>query len=260
MLDTNQKHYCVTDNAKNMVAAMRFLEMEPLVCFAHTIQLALNDAKAETPGFSNTMKKVRTIIGHYKHSSKATERLRTISKARGHTFLELLQDCKTRWNSEYLMLERLLYTKAIVNDDIINEENIDNLTSNEWKIIVSYVKMLKPLYDATTEVSAERLPTASMVRPIIFGLQNALLEFIQTKGNFGITLAKQLALTTKTRFEEFIHKDVYTYAMLLDARFKGVVLKDHEKLFYIDKLLKLTLDLPPIQLQNEPKCIPTAPI
>lgn len=128
-----------------MVAAMRFLDVEPLVCFAHTIQLALNDAKAKTPGFSNTMKKVRTIIGHYKHSTKATEHLLTISKARGHTYLELLQDCKTRWNSEYLMLERLLYNKDIVNDDIIKEENIDNLTFNKWKIIVSYVKNVKTI-------------------------------------------------------------------------------------------------------------------
>lgn len=68
--------------------------------------------------------------------------------------------------------------------------------------------MLKPLYDATTEVSAERLPTVSMVCPIIFGLQNALLEFIQNKGTFGITLTRQLSLTSKSRFEEFIHKDV----------------------------------------------------
>lgn len=48
--------------------------------------------------------------------------------------------------------------------------------------------------------------------------------------------------------------------MLLDPWFKGVILKDHEKIFYIDKLLKLILNLPIIQLQNEPKCISTAPI
>lgn len=121
------------------------------------------------------MKKVRCIISHYKHSSKATERLQTISKARGHTFLELLQDCKTRWNSEYIIVgDHLLYNKTIVNDNI-NEQNIDNLNSNEQKIIIAYVKMLKPLYEATTEISAEKLPTASMVRSIIFGLQNALV-------------------------------------------------------------------------------------
>lgn len=98
------------------------------------------------------------------------------------------------------MLDRLIHKKTVVNDDIINEKNFNNWTSNKWKIIVGYVKMLKHSYETTTEVSAERLPTASMVRPIIFGLQNKLLEFIQIKCNPGITLARQLTFTTKTRF------------------------------------------------------------
>lgn len=89
--------------------------------------------------------------------------------------------------------------------------------------------MLKP-----TDVSSKRLPTASMVHLIFFTLQNLFLEFIRTKGNLGITLAKQLAITTKNRFEKCFRKDVYTYAMILDPQFKEVVLKDHEKLLFIN--------------------------
>lgn len=75
-------------------------------CFAHSLQLCINDVKKEIPGLSNLLAKCRQIVGHYKHSNKASQKLtefQTLMNVPNHT---LLQDVDTRWNSEYLMLQR----------------------------------------------------------------------------------------------------------------------------------------------------------
>jgi hypothetical protein len=52
------------DNTVNMVSAMRLLRFELLIYFAHTIQLAIKDAKDATDGFNTIIKKARRIVKH----------------------------------------------------------------------------------------------------------------------------------------------------------------------------------------------------
>lgn len=61
-----------------------------------------------------------------------------------------------------------------------------------FKLIVSYVKMSKPLHEATSEVLAEKLPTGFMICQIIFGLERVLQELVEISSNHSLTLAKQL--------------------------------------------------------------------
>jgi hypothetical protein len=104
------------------------------------------------------IKKARRIVGHYRHVSKVTEHLRKTSKMNGEKYLELIQDCVILWKSEYLMLERLLQHCPIISIYLTNlVPHLDNISVNNWKMEFGYVKMLKPLYNATIEVSAERL-------------------------------------------------------------------------------------------------------
>ncbi|KAG0410779.1 hypothetical protein HPB47_012107 [Ixodes persulcatus] len=63
--------YVVTDNGRNIRAAVRQMEWIPLQCLGHTFQLAIKDAKEETPAVSLLCKKARAIVGHYKHSAQA---------------------------------------------------------------------------------------------------------------------------------------------------------------------------------------------
>lgn len=100
--------YAVTDNGKNVTSAINMCkQLTGLRCFAHTLQLVLVDAKKGTSGMSELVTKARKIVGHYRHSSTATERLHTLQNEMGKEPLKLIQDVETRWNSEYLMLSRL---------------------------------------------------------------------------------------------------------------------------------------------------------
>lgn len=109
---------------------------------------------------------------------------------------------------------------------------------NNWrKIIEDYVKVLRSLDHATIEVCLDRLLTSSMVRPINFGIQSLLEEYISINPKVGL-FAKNLLITSKTKFEKFLH-NVYIFSMMLIEknvqRFKSILLNKTEKDLFIIK-------------------------
>ncbi|KAK6196399.1 hypothetical protein SNE40_001632 [Patella caerulea] len=102
----------VTDNAANMRVALRHvndvMENETTVehtgCFAHTLQLAVNDG-LKLNAIDRVLGAARKLVGHFNHSVVATE---TLLKVQGSDPKKLIQDVATRWNSSYFMLRRLL--------------------------------------------------------------------------------------------------------------------------------------------------------
>ena len=78
-----------------------FTHMRRIGCFTHTLQLvALNFDNYV--GFKELLKRTHDLIRKVNSSTKATERL---INACGK---KLLKNCPTRWNSSFLMIERLL--------------------------------------------------------------------------------------------------------------------------------------------------------
>ncbi|KAJ8875237.1 hypothetical protein PR048_023132 [Dryococelus australis] len=73
--------YAVSDNAKNMSSALTGKPVEHLSCAAHNLQLAVSDAFAEV-GLDSLLKTCRSIVGHYKHTTKSRERLQSLQKNR----------------------------------------------------------------------------------------------------------------------------------------------------------------------------------
>ncbi|KAH8024833.1 hypothetical protein HPB51_001466 [Rhipicephalus microplus] len=106
--------------------------------------------------------KARHIVGHYKHSSSAQKRLDEYQKKMGKDPLRLVQDVDTRWNSQYLMLSRLLELKEAVSVELAaSSSSIDGLCSAEWKEALEYLDALKLLYDATVITSADKYQSLS---------------------------------------------------------------------------------------------------
>ncbi|XP_054276698.1 E3 SUMO-protein ligase ZBED1-like [Macrosteles quadrilineatus] len=180
--------------------------------------------------------KARKIVGHYKHSSTASERLHQIQEEMGKEVLNLIQDVETRWNSEYLMLNRLIKNKEPVSRDLVSFGKIDNLTVSEWRLAEAYVKILEPLYEATVEMCSSIMPTASLVIPILYCIQEKLSAIINDEEGVGKMFSRQLLKSLRSRFPNSLKVDPYVTAMLTDPRFKDVALEPFERAISLGSL------------------------
>ena len=86
-------------------------------------------------------------------------------------YKKLIQDCPTRWNSTFYMVECLMELRwpISVSDDSVTRVSDKglNLTSSQRLLLQDLKKVLEPLELATRVFSAEQLPSLSVVHPIL---------------------------------------------------------------------------------------------
>ena len=100
-IDNEQVHLIVRDNASNMVKAMSDGYFEDLGCFAHTLQLIINDGIFLKTAVTDLLAICRQIVGHFKRSPLAYDRLKSIQDRLQLKQHRLKQDVSTRWNSTH---------------------------------------------------------------------------------------------------------------------------------------------------------------
>lgn len=95
---------------------------------------------------------------------------------------KLLLDVKTMWNSTYLMMDRYMEQRLAVagaladvrvarNKDVrLIQGDLDDLQVSKAQ---EHQKLMTCFYIATAVVSSENMPCASLILPIIAGLQKA---------------------------------------------------------------------------------------
>lgn len=119
------------------------------------------------------------VVGHFRHSAKASSNLRAtiLSLNPQEKKLKLVQDVVTRWNSTYLMLERLAYLCSHVNHALSQQgrktEDLQ-ITPAEFNLIQDLVNMLRPFFDATELLSGSKYTTVSLVYPTVVQLMTDL--------------------------------------------------------------------------------------
>lgn len=105
---THKTTAIASDNAANITAAIQQGNWRQIPCFAHSLNLCVQKALAH---ISPTMVKVKGIVEYFKRSPPAQHKLKELQQQLGLPALKLKQECPTRWNSSYEMLQRLIKTK-----------------------------------------------------------------------------------------------------------------------------------------------------
>ena len=172
----------VRDNAANMVLASQLLEdWDDLPCFGHTLQLAVK-AGLDLAIISRLTAMCRKIVGHFKHSVVAMGALREKQQSMNIAQHALVQDIATRWNSTYLMYERLAEQRwavyAVIHDEQVtpsDQRHLD-LKPDQWDLLLQLVVVLKPLQVATTALSLDQNVSSSLIHPVVNGLVNCHLK------------------------------------------------------------------------------------
>lgn len=128
-------HVILRDNASNMKKAMDNMGARSLGCFAHTLQLVVNEGLLSQRSVSDATASCRQIVGHFKHSPLAYSRLHDIQLQMQMQPKRLQQDVRTRWNSMYYMIESLLEQRRALGADVADHDLPATLTVSQWTLL-----------------------------------------------------------------------------------------------------------------------------
>lgn len=226
----------VHDNARNMVAAMRGSSTadinigQSVRCFCHSLQLVVEKAFNEEH-FQAYLQKVSAIVGHFKHSYKATNALKDAQKLHNLPDHSLISYCVTRWNSAYTMIERLLEQKQAVESVLLNPEFTTTamckkllLSNLEWNYLRDLIRILKPFEVATKIMSSQSESTSGMVRPLIHSIIDKFLTLDDSDDPPKIQSLKEVFRDElEARFLEENCDSVSALACFLDPRYSYTI-------------------------------------
>jgi hypothetical protein len=218
-------HLGVRDNGANMISALRIAGVQDMGCVAHTLQLVIHDALFIQTSVESLIKKARKIVTHFKHSEQACRKFGDCQKSCDLPEHKLLQDVETRWNSTYIMLERLVEQRRAVNLFSVEHGGIHTLSSAEWELAEHLVQVLQPFYEATVEISSDDA-CISVVVPLIAMLRGKMQSTSDDRGLLQMKAALRDAINR--RFAYVSTAPHVLAATLLDPRFKLAYFSSHE--------------------------------
>lgn len=211
----------VTDNASSMLKACEILKIRNLPCFAHTLNLVVQDGlKFDNDDLVKALfTKCKTIVRFFKQSTIAGEKFKMAQEDFSYT---LLQEMPTRWNSFYLMIQRILATNdAIVTVLLSTTKAPLPFTAEEINILKDVEKILSFFQQATEKISGGKYVTLSLIIPMAYGLYRKvenLLPQLQTLQ--GKNMQNSLLESIKKRLSIYELRSVTRMATILDPRFK----------------------------------------
>lgn len=220
------KIFVVADNAANFQAATgRLPQCQPLNCFAHSLQLVINGAIKNCLEIQSIVTKAKAITTHFKHNVQSSKKLLALEAQMGLPQLRLKQECPTRWNSTYEMLERLVVLKDAVSAMVASSSKLPTVTAAEWELATSCVSVLEPFTKATATLSSCAWPTISMVIPTLNELKHNLIQNKPSSSSLQI-FKEHLMANIDQRWTNYEYNSVYAITTLLDPRFKDCGFED----------------------------------
>ncbi|XP_055843866.1 E3 SUMO-protein ligase ZBED1-like [Episyrphus balteatus] len=211
----------VTDNAANIVGAVKANNWSHFPCFAHTLNLVLGEGITI---LDPQLVKIKSIVAFFKRSSRATVKLTSMQKELNLPSLKLKNSCATRWNSTNDMLMRIVKAKsAVVAVLAIENPELNCVSTSEWKMLEKAAKVFQIFQAITEEISAKK-NVISKVMLMVSAIKNHLSKLsVENHSSSEFDPAIDhiigvLSTSLNTRFKFLDEK--LAQATLLDPRFK----------------------------------------
>ena len=210
----------VTDNARDIKRAICDLSNYMWIgCFAHTLNLSIGKA-LKVVRVKNTVTRCKKIVNYFGKSNNATRMLKEEEAKLGMIELLTLNYCKTRWNSINIMFERVIRILPPVCSTLVicnRTDLIPNQTTQGNMIQLS--ELLGVFEAATIFVSAQKVPTISLVKPMI----ESFSEYLKIcEGDSTMIKKAKTAIKDdfQTRYQTEKIQNLISISCLLDPRFK----------------------------------------
>lgn len=214
---------------QSLVLGGQFLHLR---CCAHIINLVVRDGLHEVDA---SVSAIRNAIQYIRASTKRVDSFDQKVESAKMTRGSLSLDCKTRWNSTYLMLTRAMkfrvaFDRMAVEDKLYNDhfqetvegkKRVGPPTSEDWDKVESLVKFLVIFYNSTLVVSASNSPSSYKCYNEIVTIERNLI----TLSNSTDEKLREKALVMRAKFSKYWNglKDInrlLIVASVLDPRNK----------------------------------------
>ncbi|KAH9686208.1 BED-type domain-containing protein [Citrus sinensis] len=217
-------------------------------CCAHILNLIVKDG---LDAIGDGIEKVRNSVNYWTSSPKRIELFEDTAnrQLKLNCSKSLVLDCKTRWNSTYLMLEVALIYKDVFTRLKHRDNQYKHLpTEVEWELARVVCEHLKPFYTMTEMFSGTKYPTTNLFFPIICEIRLSLNAWLNSSCDVIKNMAKSMLEKFGKYWDEI--QGVMVVAVVLDPRYK-MVLVDYffpqiygsDALTHIDRIRTLCSDL-----------------
>lgn len=138
----------------------------------------------------------------------------------------MLLDYPIVWMSTYNMLEQMLMRRNIVTAILENMEGIDQemfeITNEQWKIIEDIVGVLEPLKVTIMTLSEEKMPLISLLKPLLWQLVSSHLKVKESDSDTAKSFKESLSNMLCEQYNDYNVKLLLQIATTLDPRYSGV--------------------------------------
>ncbi|KAF7839838.1 putative AC transposase [Senna tora] len=201
-------------------------------CCAHILNLIVKD------GLSIIDKAIETIrdsVAYWIATPSMLEKSQDMAKQLKITCSKKLPlDCKTRWNSTYLMLQVALEYKDVFSRLRLRERNyLKAPTNEEWDMARIICGKLKLFHNITELFSGRKYPTANVYFVKICELREALGKWMESTD----ATIKDMATKMLSKFDKYwgVASIVMVVAVILDPRYKLKVVEYYFPRIYKDQ-------------------------
>lgn len=177
------------------------------------------------------------LVAHFKKGNKAKSGPKQKQEQQNVPEHELIQDVSTRWNSTFLMLERLLEQHwpitAVLSDPNFTKKSDSStldLSSTHWNAVEDIKNVLKPMVTLTELLSEEDNASLSATVPMLANLRKRHLTITDNDSPFTKKMKSKLIEEIDSRWKLNTRKmTVYITAAVVDSHFKQLSFLDDAK-------------------------------
>ena len=237
-----EKVKCVVrDAGANMKKGVNLLNVQHIDCASHKIQNVIKEGMKAQETVVAVVTRCKKMATHFHHSTTAQDELANIQIRLNETPLKIIQECATRWNSTFYMLQRILQVKESLCLYASTNNKIPQLTSEEWMIIEKLIGLLRPFEEATKELSAADVSISSVI-PLIATLEKIVNDLDSSDEHIGDTIAV-LKDELIRKFSGLENEMLFATATFMDPRYKVKFFKNTStKERVIQHILDLLVD------------------
>ncbi|XP_074557014.1 zinc finger BED domain-containing protein RICESLEEPER 2-like [Curcuma longa] len=216
-------------------------------CCAHILNLVVRDGLEL---ISDSIETIRYSVAFWTATPKRDEKfIETARQLKVPCTKKLELDCKTRWNSTYLMLNTALEYEAVFARLKQRETLYKRVpTQEDWSKVREISSKLEMFYDATELFSGIKYPTINLFFSTICDIKLAIGDWLLSDDN----VVKTMAINMKVKFDKYwdVMNCLLAIGSILDPRYKMKIVQFYYPLVYgdmssyeIEKLKKKLCDM-----------------